>query len=1289
MAIGAIGNDGNGSLAGHVRVYELNARNTWAQLGRDIDGEAAGDQSGYDRYPSRTVAAGWPSGLLDNDGNGSDAGHVRIFSIGLGLLDINPSPNALDAPANTPISFVFSDSVLASTVNRDHFHFFGEQSGCLTGSFRGGGTDSIVFTPDTALFPGEVVRVTVDSGVLGLDSSRLDNPQSYEFRVKSGTIPDPAFASRLVSDTATQAYGVFAADIDDDGDIDILSASGGNDRIAWYENLGGGRRFRGHTISDSADDARAVHAADLDCDGDMDVLSASFDDQKIALYRNDGSENFTETIIDTSLDGAVQLMTADADRDGDLDVLAVGANRPGVVAWYLQDTSGNFTKSVVDTALSGAFSIHASDLDGDGDMDMLAVGERTDALLWYENDGNQNYTVDTLSTNFDDPRDVYAADFDGDGDQDIVVAASQFDIIAFLRNDGNQNFTQDTITQNADFVYDLHAADMDGDGDADVIAASLSDDRVRIFDNDGQGNFTERIVTQSADGAVSVYPADIDGDGILDIVSAARNGNQIVWHKSIPRPYISVVGAGMPITQGDTIPAIADSTDLGIAYVGGDTVRVRYQLFNKVDDTLVLGGQVRVDPPGNNAFSVAVPPDDTLAPGDSTFFVLDFAPSDTGRQRAGVFIPVRTVKDTLTFAIAGTGRPCPALQANARITDAACASNTDGAIDLSPSGGVSGPYRFAWADGPRTQNRRSLGAGSYPVVIADSAGCADTFTYRVNEPAPLRLTARLEPVTCPGGSDGRIVTSVQGGTPSYRYQWNSGPGEPSLDSLTVGTYRLTVRDSNNCRLDTSFQIIQRDTIAPVARARTDTFELDSSGRVSVDPRSLEAGSTDNCVIDRFALSRSQFSCVDTGRNAVTFIVFDPDGNKDSVNTTIVVRDRLAPRVEVRNRSFQLDASGQLTIQGNQFDDGSTDNCGIDTFVVRPRRFDCGDLGPNPVTVTAIDAAGNRDSATAMLTIRALDLPRPDFGVLKSCVNDTVLLRDLSTIGASSVITRFSIDWDGDGQYDTTRLRAGTRVGRRLPDTGLQAIGFRARAANGCVVDTQKTIRIHPAPEPGFTAQAGCAGSLVLFRDTSRIARGRIQSVAFDFQGDGTFDRQGLGPGATVNFRYDSPGVRKVGIRATSDQGCQITAVEAFGVNPRVQVDPNPQPDFSYRPACAYDSLLIRERSRISSGTIDSLAYDLDNDGVYEYRGGPGKTFAFTSQPGAAIPSGYWPSAIRAVWPCAPIPWRCTPYPSRTSWSPAAVKGSRPRCAMPPRSPLTPLPQLILTWTMTAATIPPA
>ena len=77
--IGAILNDDNGNNSGNVRVYQRdgNDSNGWSQIGEDIDGEAASDESGYSVSLSATgdiVAIG----ARFNDDNGTSSGHVIV-----------------------------------------------------------------------------------------------------------------------------------------------------------------------------------------------------------------------------------------------------------------------------------------------------------------------------------------------------------------------------------------------------------------------------------------------------------------------------------------------------------------------------------------------------------------------------------------------------------------------------------------------------------------------------------------------------------------------------------------------------------------------------------------------------------------------------------------------------------------------------------------------------------------------------------------------------------------------------------------------------------------------------------------------------------------------------------------------------------------------------------------------------------------------------------------------------------------------------------------------------------
>ena len=139
---------------------------------------------------------------------------------------------------------------------------------------------------------------------------------------------------------------ITVADMDNDGDLDILSASENDDTIAWYENMGESRdpSFEKRVIATSADGAQDVQVADLDGDGDLDIVSASSLDNTIAWYENDGTADpsWNAADIATNADGATSVFLVDLDSDGDIDILSSSYN-DDTIAWYENDGSANPT----------------------------------------------------------------------------------------------------------------------------------------------------------------------------------------------------------------------------------------------------------------------------------------------------------------------------------------------------------------------------------------------------------------------------------------------------------------------------------------------------------------------------------------------------------------------------------------------------------------------------------------------------------------------------------------------------------------------------------------------------------------------------------------------------------------------------------------------------------------------------------------------------------------------------------------------------------------------------------
>ena len=103
VAIGSTNNDGNGSNSGHVRVYEWDGDvGEWSQIGSDIDvdGEAAGDSSGYSVSLSSDGSV-LAIGAINNNGNGDKSGHVRIYKVDT-QIEKNKRDIATKAPLESP-----------------------------------------------------------------------------------------------------------------------------------------------------------------------------------------------------------------------------------------------------------------------------------------------------------------------------------------------------------------------------------------------------------------------------------------------------------------------------------------------------------------------------------------------------------------------------------------------------------------------------------------------------------------------------------------------------------------------------------------------------------------------------------------------------------------------------------------------------------------------------------------------------------------------------------------------------------------------------------------------------------------------------------------------------------------------------------------------------------------------------------------------------------------------------------------------------------------------------------
>ncbi|MEO9571662.1 MAG: FG-GAP-like repeat-containing protein [Polaribacter sp.] len=245
---------------------------------------------------------------------------------------------------------------------------------------------------------------------------------------------NPTFTRRVVTSTAILPRIITVGDIDSDGDLDILSGSLLSSNIYWYENDGTSNpTFTKQLLTDTISGATSITVGDIDNDGDLDILSGDVND-KIDWYENDGAENpsFTKILINNTIDWPKSVTVGDVDIDGDLDILSASVDN--TIAWYENDGATNpvFTKMVVTTSADTPVNIVVTDIDGDGNLDILSGSYEDDKIVWYQNDGTTNptFTKVAISTTLVS-NNITSGDIDGDGDLDIISSSIDEDSIAW------------------------------------------------------------------------------------------------------------------------------------------------------------------------------------------------------------------------------------------------------------------------------------------------------------------------------------------------------------------------------------------------------------------------------------------------------------------------------------------------------------------------------------------------------------------------------------------------------------------------------------------------------------------------------------------------------------------------------------------------------------------------------------------------------------------------------------------------------------------------------------------
>ncbi|HOQ31718.1 MAG TPA: DUF5011 domain-containing protein [Candidatus Hydrogenedens sp.] len=207
-------------------------------------------------------------------------------------------------------------------------------------------------------------------------------------------------------------------------------------------------------------------------------------------------------------------------------------------------------------------------------------------------------------------------------------------------------------------------------------------------------------------------------------------------------------------------------------------------------------------------------------------------------------------------------------------------------------------------------------------------------------------------------------------------------------------------NSDQCVANVTVQ----DNLPPTVITKQITVQLDGTGNASIVPADVNNGSSDNCGIANLSLDKSTFTCADVPSAIVNLTATDVSNNSSSAPALVIVQDSIAPTVITKDITVQLDNSGQVTILPGDIDNGSSDNCGIDSMQVVPATLSCADLGTAVVDLIVNDVNGNIGTAPATITVQDNIAP-------------TVITKDVTLyLDASGQLTVLPSDVD-NGSYD--------------------------------------------------------------------------------------------------------------------------------------------------------------------------------------------------------------------------------------------------------------------------------
>ena len=336
-----------------------------------------------------------------------------------------------------------------------------------------------------------------------------------------------AFGAQQTFALGNRAYATVVADVNGDGNADLLSVNIAGNNISVLLANGNGS-FQTQRTFAAGSNPVSIAVADINRDGKLDLIAANRSSNNVSVLLGNGDGTFQPQ--HTFAAGAIARSVAvvDLNRDGKLDLIVANAGSNSVSV-LLGNGDGSFQPQHTYVTGPRPYSVATAVVNGDGRVDLIVpngsgnAGGNSLSVLLGNGDGSFQPQRTFAAGAF--PIYATAADVNRDGRPDLLVVNHNSSTISVLLGNGDGTFKpQQTVTTGAG-PFSVSVADINGDGRSDLVVPNEFGKTVSVLLGNGDGSFQAQKTFAVGTYPLSVTVADINGDGRLDLAVANYGSN--------------------------------------------------------------------------------------------------------------------------------------------------------------------------------------------------------------------------------------------------------------------------------------------------------------------------------------------------------------------------------------------------------------------------------------------------------------------------------------------------------------------------------------------------------------------------------------------------------------------------------------------------------------------------------------------------------------------------------------------------------------------------------------------